>query len=1010
MSRYSLEKHPKPKGICPHCGEKKVFRFFQDADGNRLDEQFGICDRKAKCGYDYRPSGELFTTAGDAAEKPAVETILALTDLAEALLAKTKDYSSNLHRYARTLTVPAEHLEKWAVATDRDRSVYLHLNGDKQLVNAKWFKYQEDGRRDKNTQPYSLAQPSEAEHKRYGFCFYGEHLLRHEDPARPICVVESEKSAVLASFAYPHLDWLACGSANGITDEKISALYNRPIWWVADADGNVPLVKDGQPVLKNGKPQLTEGGRRNSSLRKLKSYGLDFVVLDLFPERTDGYDIADALRDGVRPDVVAPAPPKKKKREELPADVAAWSTQRKDQYQKTQEFVAEFLRREINLTANSEDWDNVVNSLAIFGEHGRELAHTLARPARLYKKEDVDKRFDQAVEEAICNSPVKLFNIGKHYKISLRELKDKDAARNEVADVLPPGVKPEDYFQHGFYEQDNCYYSIKDGVPRMVCGFTIKVLYLVKSKLNPKRIVELKNQFGYKTTLDLPTDAFTGLGQFKKCVESAGNFVFEGNETDLTRLKKKLFREEKLTQEISTLGHQTRGNFFAFANGIYNGKWTGIDEYGIVEHDGSNYYLPFLSSINNDDQQNMANEKKFVHKPCELNFEQWADLMHKVYGSNGMMGVCFYIAALYRDIVFDQLNAFPLLFCFGERQSGKTKYTDSFKPLFGQPQDSLSLENPSTTIGMSRTLANFSNTIVMLDEYKNSVDKRTIGLLKGLWDGFGRITGVKSNDNQTKTTRPLSSVILSGQDMPTIDNALFTRCILLEFRDKARDYANYELLKRLEKQGQSGITIELLGFRSQMEVVFRETFQRVLKYLKDHLRGEGIEDRMLQNMATILAPAYHLIEKDRLKFPVESLELFDMAIKLIRRQHAQISSSTDARRFWDVFVGMANAKPYPQIIEGQDYRFVKGILYIRLGNIHPTYLKEHRSQYNVPGQDKQTIDYYLKNDAAFVGQKNLRFDMPSGAVLVKTTPTSAYGFDFAKLGIELQQLMGEEQE
>ncbi|OUJ70176.1 DUF6371 domain-containing protein [Hymenobacter crusticola] len=206
--RYSLEKHPKPKGTCPQCQQKKVFRYFQDADGNRLDEQYGICDRAAKCGYDHRPSGELFTATGAAADAPEPETLKPSAEEAEQLLAKTKDHTSNLHRYARSITIPDEHLERWAVATDRDRTVFLHLNGEQQLLNAKWFKYTSEGKRDKLSQVYSFAGTDEEKKKgaKYAFCFYGEHLLRHDDPTRPICVVESEKSAVFASFHYPHLD------------------------------------------------------------------------------------------------------------------------------------------------------------------------------------------------------------------------------------------------------------------------------------------------------------------------------------------------------------------------------------------------------------------------------------------------------------------------------------------------------------------------------------------------------------------------------------------------------------------------------------------------------------------------------------------------------------------------------------------------------------------------------------------------------------------------------------
>lgn len=1005
-ARYSLEKHPKKKGTCPSCHQKGVFRFFQDEDGQRLDEQYGICDRASKCGYDHRPSGELFKKDHATADLPQLETVRPTAEQAQGLKQLVHNHTSHFHAWARQAGLTSEHLERWAVATDRDRTVYLHLDAHGQLVNAKWFKYQEDGRRDKTSQPYSFTlSEGEKKSKRFGFCLYGEHLLRRDDSQRPICVVESEKSAVLASFHYPDFDWLACGAANGITDEKIGALHGRPVWWLCDADGGQPVLKDGEPVLlASGKPKLSEGGRRNSSLRKLKAYGADFAVLDLFPERTDGYDIADALRDGLRPELVAPPKPEPKPKAELPADTADWSVKQRDNLYRATKFTEEFERREIDLTKNADDWSIVNDALATLGEHGRELVHRLARPRPTYKKADVDACFDQAATAGRSTGIAKFQAIATHFNINLKELQDKDDKFADVRSQLPKGVNAEDYFLHGFYEQDNAYYSVTKDGPKMVCGFTIKVLYLVKSKSAPKRIVELKNQFGYATVLDLPTEAFVSIGAFKKAVESVGNFVFEGNDVDLTRLKKKLFREEKLTQEINMLGWQARGQFYAFSNGILNGKWTPVDEYGIVEHDDKNYFLPYLSSIN-DDFSEYANEKKFVHHEGGLTFAQWAPLMQRVYGDNGVLGMCFYVAALFRDFIFEQHNAFPLLYNFGQRQSGKSQFVDSFKWLFGKPQDSLSLENPSTVIGMVRTLASFCNGLVYLDEYKNTVDKKTIGLLKGLWDGFGRTTGVKSNDNQTKVTKPHSATIISGQDMPTIDNALFTRVIQLEFLPKDRDYAAYEELKAKEKLGLTGITLEVLSQRPAVLELYRETYRVALDDLKQATAGEGIEDRMLQNMATILAPMLLLVHNEQLAFPVTVQGLYEIALGNVRRQHLQIAKSTDSSRFWDVFVGLASHKPNALIVEGIDYRFQGDNLCLRLGNVHPPYLAQHRSQYNVPGLDKTTLDYYLKNDPAFVDIKTVRFDYPEGHPKrdLDKMSTSCYRFNFKQLGIDLMQ-------
>jgi hypothetical protein len=1002
-ARYSLEKHPQKKGPCPQCGQKGVFRYFQDENGQRLDEQYGLCDRAAKCGHKHLPTGEL-VQATSLPDLVQLETVRPNQEQADALRQLVHDHTSHFHAYARTLGVTAEHLERWAVATERDRTVYLHLDANGQLVNAKWLKYQEDGRRDHDATPYSFTlRKEERKTKRFGFCLYGEHLLRPIEEAVPVCVVESEKSAVLASFFYPQFDWVGCGAANGITDEKIGALHGRPVWWLCDADGNEPMVKDGEPVLlASGKQKLSEGGRRNSSLRKLKAYEADYHVIDLFPDRTDGYDIADALRDELRPEIAPPAKPEPKKKKELPADTEAWSVKQKDALYRATRFVEEFERREIDLTKNAEDWAVVNDALATLGDHGRELVHRLVRPRPTYKKDDVDAAFDEAAAAERCTGIAKFQAIATHYNINLKELDAKEDRFDSVRSQLPKGVNAEDYFLHGFYEQDNAYYSVTKDGPKMVCGFTIKVLYLVKSKSAPKRIVELKNQYGYATVLDLPTEAFVSIGAFKKAVESVGNFVFEGNDIDLTRLKKKLFREEKLTQEISVLGWHPRGQFYAFSNGILNGKWTPTDEYGIVEHDDKNYFLPYLSSIN-DDFTEFGNEKKFVHRESSLDFAQWSPLIRRVYGDNGCIGICFYIAALFRDYIFEQHNAFPLLYNFGQRESGKSQFVDSFKWLFGKPQDSLSLENPSTVIGMVRTLASFCNSIVCLDEYKNSVDKKTIGLLKGLWDGFGRTTGVKSNDNQTKVTKPLSATIMSGQDMPTIDNALFTRVIQLEFLAKGRDYAAYDELKAKEKLGLTGITLEVLSQRPAVLELYRPTFDIMLRWLKDATKSEDIQDRMLQNMATILAPTLLLLDNGVLQFPFTKEELLAMALVIVRRQHQQIAKSTDSSRFWDVFVGLASHKPTPLIVEGVDYRFQGENLCIRLGNVHPPYLTQHRSQYNVPGLDKTTLDYYLRHDAAFVEQKNIRFihgkdsETPGAA----TNATSAYCFDFPSLKIDL---------
>jgi hypothetical protein len=59
-------------------------------------------------------------------------------------------------------------------------------------------------------------------------CLFGEHLI-NEEPRKPIALVESEKSAIIASLFFPHFIWLATGGLGNLTFEKLKPLTSRKI-------------------------------------------------------------------------------------------------------------------------------------------------------------------------------------------------------------------------------------------------------------------------------------------------------------------------------------------------------------------------------------------------------------------------------------------------------------------------------------------------------------------------------------------------------------------------------------------------------------------------------------------------------------------------------------------------------------------------------------------------------------------------------------------------------------
>ncbi len=286
MSEYPFrfEKSPKKKGTCPQCNSKNQFRFYEDREGNRQGDEFGKCERTNNCGYHKYPlAGNTDITKLLVSQVPDSKEVIFPN---KVWVNKFEDWlqnnNSNFHLFWIAKGIPKEHFLKHGVATDnKGKTIFILKNKDNRIVNAKWFTYGPDGHKIKDKgkfTTFTMTQPTD-EKTMYGMCLYGEDLL---DPnkAKIVIIVESEKTKVIASFYYPEFDWVACGSKNGLTDEKISVLFGRKIIWLCDGDSS---------------------GRSNSSIEKLISYKQNFEIIDLFPDETEGFDIADAIEDGLKP-------------------------------------------------------------------------------------------------------------------------------------------------------------------------------------------------------------------------------------------------------------------------------------------------------------------------------------------------------------------------------------------------------------------------------------------------------------------------------------------------------------------------------------------------------------------------------------------------------------------------------------------------------------------------------------------------------------------------------------
>ena len=227
----------------------------------------------------------------------------------------------------------------------------------------------------------------------------------------------------------------------------------------------------------------------------------------------------------------------------------------------------------------------------------------------------------------------------------------------------------------------------------------------------------------------------TNLNQFKEKIEGKGNYRFRMKAEQYEDLKAYMYDKTELAVRVNQMGWNmiAEDGFFAFSNGIvYNGKWCEVDEYGIVRLKNVNVFLPAFSKIYKQNRRSFANERRFIHNPLRrITAEDYFGKLIEVYGSNAVVGIAYYLATIFRDIIFSSTHSFPLLFVYGKKGTGKTELCISLTRLF--QEDDISSLASTTLYAMGEKLAQVSNGLVYFDEYKkwlNTENRLDLRLMK----------------------------------------------------------------------------------------------------------------------------------------------------------------------------------------------------------------------------------------------------------------------------------------
>lgn len=527
-----------------------------------------------------------------------------------------------------------------------------------------------------------------------------------------------------------------------------------------------------------------------------------------------------------------------------------------------------------------------------------------------------------------------------------------------------------------------------------ISNFVVIPLYLLIHNKNPKRIWHLVNCFGEEATICISVQDITNNSKLSAVIEGRGNFIPDWTSKQLAAMKRIWYHEEKKAEEISILGFQRNYQLYAFCNGVfYNKVFYHINNFGIVDTPKGTFYLPPLSNINKDDHSEYNHERKFRYLNTPTGLSEWSGLMCRVFGDNGKIGLCFLMAAVFRDVIFSYLDCFPLLFLFGPPKTGKSTFRESLLSLFGVPQTAISLGSSSSPKGFARKLSQFINAVVCFEEYKNGIKKGLKEMLKGLYDGMGYERAMLSNDHKTHSSPVNSACIVAGQELPVNESALFSRLFVLEFGTMSRDSkADFELLKEKENEGLGNVLLQILQYRKQIKRRFKSVYKEVYEDFKKDNTLSQTSDRSLMHVAILLTPFRIIAEKEALPFTYD--EMLELCTKMVLEQDGILQRTNEVSNFWQLFEHLINEK---YIHSGTHYRYDrdKDALFVSISRVYALY-RDHGERQGLMVLDKESLVRYLKLHPSFVEQAGNR-DQKKIRMSNDNRTVWAYQFNFEAL-------------
>lgn len=322
MSNYPFKLEPykgmESRYTCPKCQTPRSFVRYIDEEGNHVFPDYvGRCNREDNCGYHYTPKmffhdnpdrryefliGREDTNIVDNVfnvhREASVDKTPSFIPCSDMEATMNNYHNNNFCLFLEYLTgseKASQMIGRYHVGTSDlwdGATIFWQVDEEGRVHHGKIMNYNFiNGKRDKekfstyecdkHLQNYHLEQ-----------CFFGEHLLK--DKTKPVALVESEKTAIIAAEYMPDFIWLASGGSNGCLNQRMKVLKDRNVILFPDLKQTEAWEIKAVKIREAGAKKVIVSHylEDNASIEERKA-GLDiadFLIYDMKQKSYKGMD------------------------------------------------------------------------------------------------------------------------------------------------------------------------------------------------------------------------------------------------------------------------------------------------------------------------------------------------------------------------------------------------------------------------------------------------------------------------------------------------------------------------------------------------------------------------------------------------------------------------------------------------------------------------------------------------------------------------------------------------